>query len=174
MGYKEGLDVKEEDNSISSFCLVALIILITDTNYQIYLFYFYYYNIDIDMFNLSTQASAYFIIICVTTIINLICFFIMTGMWGFVSYLIYSLVTFPLVLLWLYNIECLTTGNCHIWSWVITVLTLISVLTSTIMIVAISINPPAGFASNLSSASSTATTTSTTSTANTTKDAKAA
>lgn len=117
------------------------------------------------MFNLSTQASAYFIIICVTTIINLICFFIMTGMWGFVSYLIYSLVTFPLVLLWLYNIECLTTGNCHIWSWVITVLTLISVLTSTIMIVAISINPPAGFTAT------TTTTSSTTSAADTTKKA---
>lgn len=87
-------------------------------------------------------------------------------MWGFVSYLIYSLVTLPLVLLWLYNIECLTTGNCHIWSWVITVLTLISVLTSTIMIVAISINPPAGFTNN---SSSTTTTSSTTSAADTTK-----
>lgn len=93
-------------------------------------------------------------------------------MWGFVSYLIYSLVTLPLVLLWLYNIECLTTGNCHIWSWVITVLTLISVLTSTIMIVAISINPPAGFTNNSSSTSSTTTTTSTTSTTDITKDAK--
>ena len=125
------------------------------------------------MFNLSTQASAYFIIICVTTIINFICFFIMTGMWGFVSYLIYSLVTFPLVLLWLYNIECLTTGNCHIWSWVITVLTLISVLTSTIMIVAISINPPTGFTSSSSSTTTTSTTTSN-STTDTTKDAKTA
>ena len=114
------------------------------------------------MFNLSTQASAYFIIICITTIINLICFFIMTGMWGFVTYLIYSLITFPLVLLWLYNIECLTTGNCHIWSWVITVITLISVLTSTIMIVAISINPPAGFTQAATATSSTTTTTTST------------
>lgn len=81
-------------------------------------------------------------------------------MWGFVSYLIYSLVTLPLVLLWMYNIECLTTGNCHIWSWVITVLTLISVLTSTIMIVAISINPPAGFTSSASSTTTTTTTSS--------------
>lgn len=116
------------------------------------------------MFNLSTQASAYFIIICITTIINLICFFIMTGMWGFVSYLIYSLITFPLVLLWLYNIECLTTGNCHIWSWVITVITLISVLTTTIMIVAISINPPAGFTTTTSGTTSSTTTTTTSTT----------
>ena len=116
------------------------------------------------MFNLSTQASAYFIIICLTTIINLICFFIMTGMWGFVSYLIYSLITFPLVLLWLYNIECLTTGNCHIWSWVITVITLISVLTTTIMIVAISINPPAGFTTTTSGTTSSTTTTTTSTT----------
>ncbi len=97
------------------------------------------------MFNLSTQASAYFILICLTTLINLICFFIMIGMWGFVSYLIYSLVTIPLVLLWMYNIDCLTTGNCQIWSWVITVLTLISVITTTVLLVAFSINPPASF-----------------------------
>jgi len=97
------------------------------------------------MFNLSTQANAYFILICLTTLINLICFFIMIGMWGFVSYLIYSLVTIPLVLLWMYNIDCLTTGNCQIWSWVITVLTLISVITTTVLLVAFSINPPASF-----------------------------
>ena len=97
------------------------------------------------MFNLSTQANAYFILICLTTLINLICFFIMIGMWGFVSYLIYSLVTIPLVLLWMYNIDCLTTGNCQIWSWVITVLTLISVITTTVLLVAFSINPPATF-----------------------------
>jgi len=126
------------------------------------------------MFNLSTQASAYFIIICITTIINLICFFIMTGMWGFVSYLIYSLVTFPLVLLWLYNIECLTTGNCHIWSWVITVITLISVLTSTIMIVAISINPPVGFTTTTSGSSSSSGTTSSTTTTTTSTTSKPA
>ena len=122
------------------------------------------------MFNLSTQASAYFIIICLTTIINLICFFIMTGMWGFVSYLIYSLITFPLVLLWLYNIECLTTGNCHIWSWVITVITLISVLTTTIMIVAISINPPAGFTATTSGTTSSTTTTTTSTTSKPAED----
>jgi hypothetical protein len=69
----------------------------------------------------------------------------MIGMWGFVSYLIYSLVTIPLVLLWMYNIDCLTTGNCQIWSWVITVLTLISVITTTVLLVAFSINPPASF-----------------------------
>jgi len=69
----------------------------------------------------------------------------MIGMWGFVSYLIYSLVTIPLVLLWMYNIDCLTTGNCQIWSWVITVLTLISVITTTVLLVAFSINPPSSF-----------------------------
>ena len=93
------------------------------------------------MFNLSTQASAYFILICLTSLINLICFSVMIGTWGFVYYLIYCIITFPLVLLWMYNIDCLTTGNCQIWSWVITVLTLISVLTTTILVVALSINP---------------------------------
>jgi hypothetical protein len=102
------------------------------------------------MFNLSTQASAYFILICLTTLINLICFFIMIGMWGFVYYLIYCIITLPLVLLWMYNIDCLTTGNCQIWSWVITVLTLISVLTTTVMVVALTVNPPSEFVFNQS------------------------
>jgi hypothetical protein len=97
------------------------------------------------MFNLSTQASTYFILICLTSVINLICFSVMIGMWGFVYYLIYCIVTLPIVLLWMYNIDCLTTGNCQIWSWVITVLTLISVLITTILVVALSINPPTGF-----------------------------
>ena len=91
--------------------------------------------------NISIQATTYLVLIIITTLINLICYFKLAGTWGFVAYLIYTLITIPLVILWMYNIDCLTTGNCYIWSWVITWITLISVLTTTIMLVAISVNP---------------------------------
>jgi Trp operon repressor len=41
----------------------------------------------------------------------------------------------------MYNIDCLTTGDCQIWSWVITALTLVSVLSSTVILVAVAVNP---------------------------------
>ena len=91
--------------------------------------------------NISIQATTYLVLIIITTLINLICYYLLAGMWGFVAYLLYTLITIPLVILWMYNIDCLTTGNCYIWSWVITWITLISVLTTTILLVAISVNP---------------------------------
>jgi hypothetical protein len=93
------------------------------------------------MFDFSTQATTYLILIVITSIINLICYSLLFGIWGFVFYLVYVLITVPLVILWMYNIDCLTTGDCQIWSWVITSLTLISVLITTIMLVAFAVNP---------------------------------
>jgi len=63
------------------------------------------------------------------------------GVLGFLGYLVYVLFTVPLIILWMYNIDCLTTGDCQVWSWVITALTLISILTSTIFLVAVTVNP---------------------------------
>lgn len=63
------------------------------------------------------------------------------GMWGFVGYLLYVLIVIPIIILWMYNIDCLTTGDCQIWSWVITALTLISVISSTVILVAVAVNP---------------------------------
>lgn len=96
------------------------------------------------MFDFSTQATTYLILIVITSFINLICYSYISGMWGFVGYLLYTLITVPLVILWMYNIDCLTTGDCQIWSWVITSLTLISVLTTTILLVAFAVNPSLG------------------------------
>ena len=96
------------------------------------------------MFDFSTQATTYLILIVITSIINLICYSLLFGIWGFVGYLLYTLITVPLVILWMYNIDCLTTGDCQIWSWVITSLTLISVLTTTILLVAFAVNPSLG------------------------------
>ena len=93
------------------------------------------------MFDYSTQATTYLVLIVISSFINLICYSLLFGVWGFVSYLLYTLITVPFVILWMYNIDCLTSGDCQIWSWVITSLTLISVLTTTILLVAFAVNP---------------------------------
>ena len=93
------------------------------------------------MFNYSTQATTYLILVIITSIINLICYYSLLGMWGFVGYLLYVIIVIPLIILWMYNIDCLTTGDCQIWSWVITALTLVSVLSSTVILVAVAVNP---------------------------------
>jgi hypothetical protein len=93
------------------------------------------------MFNYSTQASTYLILVIITSFINLICYYIMAGIWGFIGYLLFSLITIPLIILWMYNIDCLTTGDCQIWSWVITALTSISVISTTVLLVAVAVNP---------------------------------
>jgi hypothetical protein len=102
---------------------------------------FYIYIIDKGMFNYSTQALTYLILVIITSIINLICYYLLLGMWGFVGYLLYVLITIPLIILWMYNIDCLTSGDCEIWSWVITALTLVSVISTTVILIAIAINP---------------------------------
>lgn len=104
-------------------------------------YYFYIYIIDIDMFNYSTQATVYLILVIITSIINLICYYMLLGMWGFVGYLLYVIIVIPIIILWMYNIDCLTTGDCQVWSWVITALTLISVISSTVILVAVAVNP---------------------------------
>jgi hypothetical protein len=108
------------------------------------------------MFNYSTQASTYLILVIITSIINLICYYIIAGIWGFIGYLLFTLITIPLIILWMYNIDCLTTGDCQIWSWVITALTLISVISTTVLLVAVAVNP------SLSSGLTTTTVTTTT------------
>ena len=93
------------------------------------------------MFNYSTQATVYLILVIITSIINLICYYMLLGMWGFVGYLLYVIIVIPIIILWMYNIDCLTTGDCQVWSWVITALTLISVISSTVILVAVAVNP---------------------------------
>jgi hypothetical protein len=102
---------------------------------------FYIYIIDKGMFNYSTQAATYLILVIITSIINLICYYSLLGMWGFVGYLLYVIITVPIIILWMYNIDCLTSGDCQIWSWVITALTLVSVISTTVILVAIAVNP---------------------------------
>lgn len=94
------------------------------------------------MFDLSSQANTYFILLIITTIINLICFSVVAGVWGFLGYFLYFLITLPFIILWIYNINCLTSGDCQTWSWIVTVLTSLSMIITTISVVVIAVMYP--------------------------------
>ena len=91
------------------------------------------------MFNLSSQANIFLIILIITTIINLISFSVVSGVWGFLGYFVYLLITLPFIMLATYNIDCLTSGNCQTWSWIVTVITSLSMIISTIIIVVLGV-----------------------------------
>jgi len=89
------------------------------------------------MLNISRQAYVYTVIFGITTIINLILSIFIGGAFGPLFYIIFSLLSFPFVLLAIYNIDCLTTGGCNIWSWIYTVLTSLSMIMLTLMSIGI-------------------------------------
>jgi hypothetical protein len=95
----------------------------------------FFYYIDIDMFNLSIQANLYLIVIAITTIINWICVTILFKGQGFMMFALYTLFAIPLNILNIYNVDCLTTGNCQLWSWVLTIISTISFLIITVIII---------------------------------------
>jgi hypothetical protein len=67
----------------------------------------------------STQGWVYIVISIISTIIALILNIYMEGIGLYMfAYLIYILV----ILLTAYNITCLTSGECHLWSWIVTIL----------------------------------------------------
>jgi len=81
----------------------------------------------------STQAWIYLIISTIATFIALGLSIYNFGIGLFIiAYIIYFLV----LLLGAYNISCLTTGQCYIWSWIVTILSTIPML----LIIGISIN----------------------------------
>ena len=87
------------------------------------------------MLNVSKQAYIYTIIWGITLIINFILSFFIGGTYGPLKYIFAMAITFPLSLLVVYNIDCLTTGGCNIWSWVISVLTSLSMIFTTILVI---------------------------------------
>lgn len=67
----------------------------------------------------STQGWVYIVISIISTIIALILNIYMEGIGLYMfAYLLYILVT----LITAYNITCLTSGECHVWSWIVTIL----------------------------------------------------
>ena len=93
------------------------------------------YKYKIYMFNLSNQTNLFLIVIAITTIINLICITIVFKGFGFMVFTILALFSTPTYILYIYNVNCLTAGDCQIWSWYVTIISSISlIIVSVIMI----------------------------------------
>ncbi len=80
----------------------------------------------------STQGWVYIVISIIFTIIALILNIYLEGvglyMFGYLLYLLLILIT-------AYNITCLTTGECHLWSWIVTLLSTLPMLLIIILVI---------------------------------------
>lgn len=87
------------------------------------------------MFNISSQAYFYTIIYIITSIINMICSGVLFGVIGFFIYFFTFIIIIPFILLNIYNIDCLTSGNCQIWSWINSILASLGLISFTMLII---------------------------------------
>jgi hypothetical protein len=94
------------------------------------------------MFNLSTQATIYLGVLILTGIVNMICISIAAGPLGFLAYTLYAIFAIPFFILYVYNIDCLTSGDCQIWSWVVAILSSISLLITAVLAIYLTAVPP--------------------------------
>ena len=94
------------------------------------------------MFNLSIQANIYLGVLVLTGIINMICISIAAGPLGFLAYTLYAIFAIPFFILYVYNIDCLTSGDCQIWSWVVAILSSISLLITAVLAIYLTAVPP--------------------------------
>jgi hypothetical protein len=85
------------------------------------------------MLNVSRQAYLYTIVLLLTAFINMILAAYIFGAVGLFGFIITFLISIPFLLLSVYNIDCLTTGGCNIWSWVVSILSVLSLLLTTIL-----------------------------------------
>lgn len=85
--------------------------------------------------NISTQAYVSLIAYLIASLILFITNIYVFGLVGFVGFLLVFLIMIPLILLTVYNQDCLTKGNCNTWSWITTVLNVVSLLISTVSFV---------------------------------------
>ena len=80
----------------------------------------------------STQGWVYIVISVIATITALILNIYLEGvglyMFGYLLYLLLILIT-------AYNITCLTTGECHLWSWIVTLLSTLPMLLIIILVI---------------------------------------
>ena len=94
------------------------------------------------MFNLSIQANIYLGVLVLTGIINMICISIAAGPLGFLAYTLYAILAIPFFILYVYNIDCLTSGDCQIWSWVVAIFSSISLLITAVLAIYLAAVPP--------------------------------
>ena len=94
------------------------------------------------MFNLSIQANIYLGVLILTGIVNMICISIAAGPLGFLAYTLYAILAIPFFILYVYNVDCLTTGDCQIWSWVVAIFSSISLLITAVVAIYLTAVPP--------------------------------
>ncbi len=94
------------------------------------------------MFNLSIQANIYLGVLILTGIVNMICISIAAGPLGFLAYTLYAILAIPFFILYVYNVDCLTTGDCQIWSWVVAIFSSISLLITAVLAIYLTAVPP--------------------------------
>jgi hypothetical protein len=87
------------------------------------------------MLNISRQAYIFTIIALVTSLINIITGGFMFGMNGVFAYIILFVILIPFLLLMIYNLDCLSTGHCEIWSWVLSVLAIVYMIYMSILMI---------------------------------------
>ena len=73
----------------------------------------------------STQGWVYILISIIST---MIAFVLNIYIQGFGFYLIGYMIYLLIIILTAYNITCLTTGECYLWSWVVTILSTLPML----------------------------------------------
>lgn len=88
------------------------------------------------MLNITTQAYVYTIALIISIVIDLIISTLLFGVSGFIWFLVFTIITIPFTILSIYNIDCLSTGSCEIWAWVVSVLSCIYLFITTLLMVA--------------------------------------
>jgi len=74
------------------------------------------------MFNLSTQALMFGVLLLLLSIITIIAIIYTRGPVGILYSLLFCILSIPMFALLVYEIDCLTSGNCNLLSWAIVLL----------------------------------------------------
>lgn len=94
------------------------------------------------MLNISRQAYFFTMIALITSVINIITAGFLFGVNGIFAYVILFVILIPFLLLMIYNLDCLSTGSCEIWSWVLSILAIVYMVYMTmLMIYAAAVRP---------------------------------
>lgn len=85
------------------------------------------------MLDISKQAYVYVIIFVITSVINAFLSIGIYGPSGPFIYLFGFVVMLPFIVLYIYHIDCLTTGGCNSWSWIYVAITCFGLILTTIL-----------------------------------------
>lgn len=85
------------------------------------------------MLDISKQAYIYVIIFVITSVINAFLSIGVYGLSGPFRYLLGFVIASPFVVLYIYHVDCLTTGGCNTWSWIYVAIACFGLILTTLM-----------------------------------------